>query len=178
MNNRFVAPRAWMNADGTAHANSTTEAILNGAGFPLPAETFRDGKILRLTAFGKYSATGTPTGTWTIRLTNAAGTLLATSEALTLAAVTNGNWSLEAYIVSRSLLSSSGSLLVMGHLFVHTAAGTVLVNVFGVSGWDAPANVGSIDFTAAQVLCLCFDWSAADAANTITCMIANLEDLN
>lgn len=167
---------AWATADGTAVANTTDETIL----FPnvtVPANYMQDGRTLRLRAFGKLSTTGTPTITFALRWGGVSGTLLAQTEALTMGSgVSNVNWDLDVLIQTRAN-GSSGSLLVMGVARVHTAAGTVLTNVFGVSGYDAPAVV-TCDLTADTALALTADWSAASASNTITGMIYTLEALN
>lgn len=166
----------WATADGTAVANTTTETII----FPnvtIPAGYMADGRILRLRAFGKLSTTATPTMTWALRWGGVSGTLLATSEAITMGSgVTTLNWSLEVLIQTRAN-GSSGSLLAMGDLSIHTAAGTVLANVFGVSGYDAPAAV-TVDLTADTALALTADWSAASASNTLTGMLYTIESLN
>lgn len=167
---------AWATADGTAVANTTTEAII----FPnitIPANYLQDGRVLRLRAFGKLSTTGTPTMTWALRIGGVAGTLLATTEAMTMGSgVTNVNWAIEIILQVRAN-GSSGSVLAMGEIGVHSAAATVLSNVFGVSGYDAPAAV-TVDLTAEQALALTADWSAASASNTLTGMIYTLEALN
>lgn len=162
--------------DGTAVANTTTETKI----FPLitiPANYLQDGRVLRLTAYGKLSTTLTPTITFAIRIGGEAGTLLAQSEAITNGSgVTNVNWRVEALIQVRAN-GSSGSLLVMGEALVHTSATAVVQNVFGVSGFDAPAAV-TFDLTADATLALTADWSAASASNTLTGMLYVLEALN
>src|SRR3972149_5265859 len=104
---------AWSTADGTAVANTTTETII----FPnvtIPANYMQDGRVLRLRAFGKLSTTATPTITFAIRWGGVAGTLLATSEAITCASgAANTAWSLEALIQTRTN-GSTGTLLVIG----------------------------------------------------------------
>lgn len=167
---------AWATADATAVHTTTTETIL----FPnvtIPANYMADGRALRLRAFGKLSTTVTPTMTWALRHGGVAGTLLATTEAITMGStVTNVNWAAELLIQTRAN-GSSGSLLVMGELSVHTAAGTVLSNVWGVSGFDAPAAV-TVDLTADWALSFTGDWSASSASNTITGMMYYLESMN
>lgn len=162
--------------DGTAIANTTTETSI----FPqnvIPANYMQDGRLLRLRAFGKLSDTGTPTITFAIRWGGAGGTLLATTEALTMGSgVSNVNWDIEAYVQVRSN-GATGSLLVMGVCRVHTAAGTVLTNVFGVSGFDAPAPV-TVNLTQDTDLALTADWSAASTSNTLTGLIFFVESLN
>ena len=167
---------AWATADGTAVANTTTETII----FPnitVPANYLQDGRVLRLKAFGKLSTTGTPTITFAIRFGGVSGTLLATTEAITNGSgVSNVNWSIEALIQVRSN-GSSGTLLVMGEAKVHTSSTAVSQNVFGVSGYDAPAAV-TVDLTADTALSITADWSAASASNTLTGLIYTLEALN
>lgn len=167
---------AWATQDGAAIVNTITETIV----FPnntIPASYMSDGRTLRLRAFGKLSTIGTPTITFALRWGGVSGTLLATTEALTMGSgVTNVNWDIELYIQTRAN-GASGSLLVMGVCRVHTAAGTVLLNVFGVSGFDAPAAV-TVDLTADTALSLTADWSAASASNTLTGLMYHLESLN
>lgn len=167
---------AWATADGAAVANTTTESVIF-TDQTIPGNYMSDGRTLRLRAFGKLSTTGTPTVTFALRWGGVAGTLLATTEALTMGSgVTNVNWDVELYIQTRAN-GSSGSLLAMGVCRVHTAAGTVLVNVFSVSGFDVPAAV-TADLTTDKALSLTADWSAASASNTLTGMMYHLESLN
>ncbi len=167
---------AWMTADATAVANTTTEAVAV-PNITIPANYMADGRVLRMRVFGKLSTTGTPTITFAVRWGGVAGTLLATTEAITNGSgVTNVNWDAEVYIQTRSN-GATGTLLVWGVARVHTAAGTVVVNVFGASGYDAPAAV-TVDLTADTALSFTADWSAASASNTLTAMGYTLEALN
>ena len=167
---------AWATADGTAVHTTTTETIL----FPnvtLPGNYMQDGRALKIMSFGKLSTTGTPTMTWAIRWGGVAGTLLATTEAITMGSgVATVNWSFEATIQTRSN-GSTGTLFVMGELKIHTSSTAVSMNVFGVSGYDAPAAV-TVDLTADTALSVTGDWSANSASNTITGHIYTLESLN
>lgn len=164
-------------ADGTAVHTTTAETIL----FPdnvIPANVLQDGRLMRLRAFGKLSTTGTPTITFAIRWGGVAGTLLATTEAITCASgAANTCWEIEAYIQTR-LNGATGTLLVMGRVLVNLTASTSTAGVFGVSGFDAPAAVNPLDLTAATALSLTADWSASSASNTITGMIYSLELMN
>ena len=167
---------AWATADGTAVANTTTETII----FPnvtIPANYMQDGRCLRMRAFGKLSTTGTPTITFTIRWGGVGGTVLAITEAITCASgAANTNWSVEAFIQTRSN-GATGTLLVFGDVTVALTASTNTSGVFGVSGFDAPAAVTS-DLTADTALSLTADWSAASASNTLTGMHYTVESLN
>jgi hypothetical protein len=167
---------AWTTADGAAISNTTTESII----FPnitIPANFMQDGRVLKLTAYGKLSTTGTPTMTWAIRWGGVAGTLLATTEAIAMGSgVTNVNWSVEAVIQTRAN-GTAGSLFVMGGVRVHTSSTAVSQNVFGVSGYDAPAAV-TADLTVDTALSLTGDWSAQSASNTLTGLLYTIEALN
>jgi hypothetical protein len=167
---------AWATADGTAVANTTTETIV----FPnvtIPANYLQDGRVLRMRAFGKLSTTGTPTMTFAIRWGGVAGTILANTEAITMASgAANVAWEIEAYIQVRSN-GATGSLFVMGTAQVNLTASTSISGVFGVSGFDAPAAV-TVDLTADTALSLTADWSAASASNTLTGHLYTIESLN
>jgi hypothetical protein len=167
---------AWMTADGTAVHTTTTETILV-PNVTIPANYMADGRVLRLRAFGKLSTTATPTMTFAIRWGGVAGTLLATTEAITCASgAANTAWSIEAYIQTRSN-GATGSLLVVGDVMVNLTASTQTSQGFGVSGFDAPAAV-TVDLTADTALSLTGDWSASSASNTITALLYTLEALN
>lgn len=172
----FQEALAWATADGTAVANTTTETIA----FPnitIPANYMADGRLLRVRAFGKLSTTGTPTIIFAIRWGGVAGTLLATTEAITCASgAANTAWSLEAYIQTRAN-GAAGSLFVMGDAMVNLTASTQTSGVFGVSGFDAPAVV-TADLTADTALSITAKWSAASASNTLTGHLYTIESMN
>lgn len=166
----------WATGDGTAIANTATETII----FPnvtIPANYMADGRGLELTAYGKLSTTATPTMTFAIRWGGVAGTLLATTEAITMGSgVTTVNWKIKAFIQTRTN-GATGSLFVMGDTFIHTSSTAVATNIFGVSGFDAPTSV-TVDLTADTALSLTAKWSAASASNTLTGHMYLLESLN
>lgn len=175
---------AWATADGTAIANTTTEAII----FPnvtIPANYLQDGRVLRLTAYGKYSTTGTPTLTFAIRWGGVSGTIVAQSGAVTGGStVTNAPWKIEALIQVRSN-GSSGTVFVMGEALAwDDAVGSTgsATNAPGVAamtsaGAAAPAAV-TVDLTADTALSITADWSAASASNTLTGHVYVIEALN
>lgn len=167
---------AWTTADGTAVANTVTETAI----FPvvtIPANYMADGRLIRYHASGKISTTATPTMTWNLRWGGVAGTLLATTGALTMGAtVTNVNWTVDLYIQTRAN-GATGSLLTFGTLVVHTSATATLTAVFSVAGTSAPAAV-TADLTLDKDLVLTATWGTANASNTLTGMHASLESLN
>jgi hypothetical protein len=174
---------AWATADGTAIANTTTEAIL----FPnvtIPANFMQDGRALRLTAYGRFGTTATPTLTFAIRWGGVSGTVLAVTGAIVTSTVTAAQWEAEAIIQTRSN-GATGTLFVQGRVTLHEDAvatmGTVTnygcVNPMCSAGVTTPAAV-TADLTADTALSLTADWSAASASNTITGHLYLLEALN
>ena len=176
MRSLFTGPLRIQTADGTAIASSTTETIIF-PNVPIPAEFMANHRRLRITAHGKLSTTGTPTITFGIRWGGVSGTLLATTEAMTNGSgVSNVNWSINAVIQARAD-GATGTLITFGEAKLHTAAATVLTNVFSVSGYDAPAVV-TADILAAADLSLTATWSANSASNTLTGMDYCVEAVN
>lgn len=175
---------AWATADGTAIANSTTETII----FPnvtIPASYMQDGRVLRLTAYGRHSTTGTPTLTFSLRWGGVAGTVMAVSGAITAGStVTDAMWKMEAIIQVRAN-GSSGSVFTVGEvLLAEDAANTVgsatnatAVGLMGSAGVATPAAV-TLDLTADTALAITAKWSAASASNTLTGHVYTIECLN
>lgn len=183
----WVESLAWATADGTAVANTTTEAIL----FPnitIPAGFMQDGRTLRLKAYGRWSnvVTAVPTLTFFIRHGGVSGTILAQSGAIVTpaAAQTNAQWSLEALLQTR-VNGSTGTIFAQGRVMMSTTTvptfGTVthygVWTPLGSAGMATPAAV-TVDLSADWALALSADWSAADAANSITGHIYTCEAMN
>ncbi len=178
---------AWATADGTAVANTTTEAIL----FPnvtIPANYMQDGRALRATLrgrWGKVTAT-TPTLTFAVRWGGVAGTIIMQSGANSLASTvqTNAMWKMDFEIQTRAN-GATGSVMAMGDGTLWTATvptqGTVtnygMPFQMGSAGVATPAAV-TVDLTADTALAITADWSAADAANTIQGINYLLESMN
>lgn len=175
---------AWATADGTAVANTTTETII----FPnitVPANFLSDGRILRLTVYGRHSSTGTPTLTFALRWGGVSGTIVAQSGAITVGAtITNAPFKLELLLQVRSN-GSTGTVFVMGEAICwDDAVGTTgsatnapAVAAMTSAGASVPAAV-TVDLTADTALSVTADWSAASASNTLTGHIYVLEALN
>jgi hypothetical protein len=177
----------WATADGTAVANSTTEAIL----FPnitVPANFLQDGRVLRLTIYGRWSnvVTAVPTLTLKLRWGGVAGTIIAQTPAITTpaAATTSAPFKIEVTVQVRSN-GASGTLFVMGEAVMTPGAapvfGTVanygLTALLSSTGTTVPAAV-TVDLTADTALAVTAQWSAANAANSATGHIYTLEALN
>ncbi|SRR5579883_640381 len=161
-------------ADGTAVANTTTEAII----FPnvtIPGNYLADGRRLRVVASGKHSTTATPTLIFRLRWGGVSGTVLALSPTFTTGSgVTNNMWYLELYLQVRSN-GSSGTLEVNGFAIVNGA--TVPVQAMCVAGASAPAAV-TVDLTSDTALAITAQWGTASASNTLTGVDYSIEAMN
>lgn len=165
---------AWATADGTAIANTTTEAII----FPnvtIPANYLSDGRVLLLKAHGRHSTTGTPTLVFALRWGGVSGTVLAQSGALTLGSgITAAPWELELWLQVRTN-GATGTVFVTGHVkcwddavgSTGSATNAPGIAAMGSAGAATPAAV-TIDATTDAALSLTADWSAASASNTLT----------
>lgn len=170
----WVELLAWATADGTAIANTTTEAII----FPnitIPGNYLSDGRVLSLKAYGRHSTTGTPTLVFALRWGGVGGTVVAQSGALTCGSgITAAPWEVELLLQVRTN-GAAGTVFVTGHVKAwDDAVGTTGsatnapgIAAMGSAGAATPAAV-TIDATADTALALTADWSAASASNTLT----------
>lgn len=171
-------------SDGTAIANTTTEAII----FPnitVPANYMADGRVLRLTARGRHSTTGTPTLVFAVRWGGVGGTVICQSGAVTCGSgITAAPWRVSVDIVVRTN-GATGTVFVMGEALVWddavgstgSATNAPGIAAMGSAGAATPAAV-TVDLTADTALALTADWSAASASNTLTGHQYVLEALN
>jgi hypothetical protein len=150
-------------------ANLDSETTLIGAGLgsaTLIAAYFNvAGRALKVKAWGVLSNTGTPTLNIKVK---AGSTVLAATGDVTLAAdQTNAQWELECDIVCRST-GAAGTVIAQGRLRVDDVF-YPMVNT---------AVSGAIDLTAAIVVGVTAEWSAAAAGNTISAHIVNFHKEN
>jgi hypothetical protein len=184
MPNYYVSPLRVAVANGTTHADSTTEAIIV-PNFTFAASDPRlyQGAAFRLTVGFSVSNVVTTPGTITlvIRKGGVSGTVLATTKAIqmdTSAHTSFSGW-MEAIITVRSI-GSSGSMFCQGFVLLNnTAAGAAAdpqYYLMGSAGANVPAVVSSLDFTtAAWDLAVSADFSVATAGTNITSHTAILE---
>lgn len=178
---------AWSTADGTAIVSSATETIV----FPnvtVPANYMQDGRILRLRAYGRYSnvVTAVPTLTFRVRWGGVSGTVLAASAAIVTSAtaMTAALWQFECLIQTRSN-GATGSVFAMGDVLLttNTAPTFGTVTNYGVGSMLASAGLATpaavtVDLTADTALSLTAQWSASNAANSVTGHLYTVEGLN
>jgi len=165
---------AWATADGTAVANSTTEAIVM-PNVTVPANYMQDGRLLRLTLYGRLSTTATPTIRFRVRWGGVSGTVLWDSGTITTATVTNALWAITDLLLQTRSNGATGTLFPTGIAMVGSAAppsvgsatGAPAIGIFGSAGDDTPAAV-TVDLTADTALAVTAQWSAASASNTAT----------
>src|SRR5262245_55298742 len=152
-------------AAGSALASSTTLTDISvSPAYTLPAKFLQAGSVLRFTAFGVFSTTGTPTLLLGVYYGGVAGTALATTGAITTGSgVTNVPWRLELTSTVRTT-GSSGTAMSQGFCLFGTS---VSASSFLPVPNTALATV-TVDTTAAKVLSIGAQWSAASASNTVT----------
>lgn len=182
---------AWATASGTAVATSTTETIL----FPnvtIPANYMQDGRVLRLSGFGAYGTTATPTLVFSVRWGGVAGTVLAKQAANVTTSGVGGGASMTAMFDFEILIQTrsngaSGTLMTNGKTTLYTStlvtAGTVTNYgqtapiASGSTGGTTPVAV-TADLTADTALSLTVTWGTSNAANSIQGLNYVIEALN
>lgn len=144
-------------AAGTAHSNSTTETLLGS--YSIPADTLKAGSVIKVRYQGIATATnGTDTLLVKLYIGGLAGTAILTGTATDVA--DNNIFAGEATIVIRTA-GASGTLVAVGtHTDVPAASGTATQGICEITAST------TIDTTAAQVVGVGADWSAASASNS------------
>lgn len=150
---------------GTALANSTTITDISPAPQITMPANYLDyiGATLRLTAYGMFSTTATPTLLLGFYYGAVAGTALVATAATTTGTATNWPWRIEYTGVVRSI-GSTGTIMGGGVCYLGTSA-TVLSTV----AFATPQTAVTIDTTAAKAITAGATWGTANASNTITC---------
>lgn len=153
-------------AAGSAYASSVTLTDVS----PLPntaigANSLVPGSVIRLTAFGTFSTTGTPTLLLGFYYGGVAGTALAATTAVTMGSgVTNVPWRMEWQGIVRSV-GASGTIMGQG-IVAHGTSVAAWTNV--PLPQTALATV-SIDTTTAKAVTVGAQWGTSSASNTLTC---------
>lgn len=153
-------------AAGSAYASSVTLTDVSPTpNTAISANSLVPGSVIRLTAFGVFSTTGTPTLLLGFYYGGVAGTAFAATTAITTGSgVTNVPWRLEYTGIVRSV-GSSGTIMGQGFLGMGTS----------VSAWNfipfpqtALATV-TIDTTTAKNVTVGAQWGTSSASNTLRC---------
>lgn len=147
-------------------ANTAAETGLLSAGRgskTMPAGLMEVGTVIRLSLAGHISTTGTPDINYRVKLN---GVELASTGNQTLAGISAVGWRLFLNITCRTT-GASGTVVASG--FIRQGA-----SLFGL----VKTTTTTIDTTIGQLVEVTADWSAADAANTITCQEAVIEHIS
>jgi hypothetical protein len=159
---------------GTALASSTTLTDISPAPqVVLPANYLFLNQRLKVTGYGIYSSTGTPTLLLGVYYGGVAGTLLAATAANAVANnAASYPWRLELDIYVRTT-GSSGTLWCNGSAKVGSSL-TAWTEYVIPSSQTQPITVNS---TTANALTIGAQWSASSSSNTVTCEDAYFETL-
>lgn len=154
-------------ASGAAYASSASLADVSPTpNITVPANYLQPGMLLRLTAFGTFSNTGTPTLLLGFYVGAIAGTALAATSAITTTTgATSWQWRMEYQGRIRSI-GSSGT--IMGGGWVDLATSLTAVTHRPIPE-TALATV-TWDTTAAKALTVGAQWGTSNASNTLTCV--------
>lgn len=144
-------------AASTAHSNSTTEALFDTQ-YSIPANTLVAGSVIKVRFQGIATSTNS-TDTLTIKLYigGLSGTAILTGTATD--ATNNDIFTGEALIQIRTA-GASGTMVAIASGNIVPAATRVAVPVFQITAST------TIDTTAAQVIGVGADWSAASASDS------------
>lgn len=160
-----------LSADGLTLASFTTSAPI----FPtlvLPSNFMKTGRIINVKARGIWAATGTPTYTFRLQFTVGTVVTVVTSAAITVSALTNQAWELDADIQCRTE-GVTGTVEGMGDLNMGGVTGTQYLPATGT----APATA-TVDTTIAQTLGLEVASSVSNAANTLKGIVLKVKAEN
>lgn len=150
-------------------SNTTTETSLftTGVGtLTLPANMLAVGKSLRIKLAGLVTTTGVNAP---LRL-YLGGVLLATSDTLNFASITDRAWHIDVLLTCRST-GATGTVIAQGIFWYQVA--TVAINGLGL----AMTGTGTVDTTTALAIDLTAQWSAASASHSLRCTNAVVEVL-
>ena len=177
MPNPYVSPLVVDVASGAQILNTTSETII------CPDYTFSandpriyQGAAFNIRAWFDVSNVVTTPGTLTLRIRwgGVAGTVLATTGAISLSTTARSNYSgsIDADLVVRSI-GSAGSMFCMGRAFLNdvpVAADSLPQGIYtmGSAGANVPAVVGSLDTTTAKALAVTAQFSVATATTQLT----------
>lgn len=154
-------------ASGTALASSTSLTDISPAPqITVPANMLNYyGATLRLTAFGQFSTTSTPTLLLGFYIGGVAGTALGATAATTTASGASGVPFRAEMTVTVRTTGASGTCVAEGYVLLGTSA----------TAWTplpmftATLGTVSVNTTQANTLTLGAQWGTSSSSNTITC---------
>jgi|SRR3989304_307847 len=178
MPNYYSSPLVIDIADGAQILNTTTETIIC-PDFTFAANDNRiyQGAGFNIRAWFDVSNVVTTPGTLTLRVRwgGVAGTILASTGAVSLSTTARSNYSgsIDADLVVRSI-GSAGSMFCMGRAYLNdvpVAADSLPQGIYtmGSAGANVPAVVSSLDTTTSKALSVTAQFSVSTATTQLTC---------
>ena len=177
MPNPYVSPLLVDIADGAQILNTTTETIMcDDFTFSAKDSRLYQGAAFNIRCWFDVSNVVTTPGTLTLRIRwgGVAGTVLATTGAITLSSTARANYSgsVDADLVFRSI-GSAGSAFCMGRVTlddVPVAADSLPQGIYMMTsaGANVPAVVSSLDTTTAKALSVTAQFSVNTATTQLT----------
>jgi hypothetical protein len=171
-------------ANGTTLSNSTTASDLTAAPqLTLPANYLYTGQVLRVSAFGTVT-TGASAGNITLGVSvggwNTVANQIASTGAVALtSSVGPFAWTLTSYLTVRSV-GATGTMMSGGEVHYWTSAtASVLWSLANQStGSQTLGTAQAINTTQTNTITIGATFSAAVAANSITCYQAFIEAMD
>lgn len=153
-------------ANSSAIANTTTETVFSGGTYNVPVGYARARRVVRLTAWGFYSTTGTPNLQFRIR----ADTGLTLSPAQGGNLVTISNASARVWMVRSTMIVNVGGASGNISGLIESSVDNNVLNV--------RTGFVSVDWTSTKQFSLTATWGTASASNTVTMERSLWEILN
>jgi hypothetical protein len=168
----FVEPKLIMVADAAAVGNTVTETIIV-PDYTFPAGEFNTGVKYRGWVWGKVSNVVTAVPTMTFRVRIGAATLSATWVTASAAAACNASANTDLSFMGKfeivcRTVGTAGTGAVMGNISLPNITGATSALVGEIMLPASAPTTGTLNTTIANVLSVSIQWSAANAANTIT----------
>lgn len=151
---------------GNIVANTASETNF-ASNWSMPADYCVQGRVIRWTAQGTYSTTGTPN--LTLRIKAGSTTLAATPVITAGTGVTNRGWRVEGQTICNAAPAGAAATETQGIAHVFTAATS------STTAEMANTATTNLATNGALTMQLSAEWSAADPANTITLRQFTLE---
>jgi hypothetical protein len=179
----WVSLLNWSNPEqgttGSAYASSATLTDVCPPNRALPANSLSTGQILRVSAGGIYSTTGTPTLLLGVYYGGVAGTALAATAATTTGSgVANQFWELNAMGRVMATGNTSTSLQIATSGTVLGIGATTTTPVWMPATSSTGNTVSSLDPTTNKTISIGAQWGTSNASNTLTCYWFTLEAMN
>jgi hypothetical protein len=158
---------------GVVQSQTSTVTVANTASataltsFTFPANDVAAGTVYRLTGYGVYSTTGTPTLQFILYWGGTGGVALATIPTITTATLTNAPFWYDAEVTFRSTTSAFGALRLELGTSTTTDATTTYVNT--------PSASTTVVSNATKSLAVGVTWGTASSSNTVSLLGGHVE---